>query len=430
LTSRVLGKLVTNYRKALCEYKFLKNRSYPDFVFNTQGKELQGEVPVFCFHSVTASDLEEKLLYLVTNGYQTFSADELHEYMLEKKNNAPKAVVLTFDDGWRNLWTTVYPLLKKYGLKGVSFIVPAWLRDDNDYYPNLEDYWHGKNSLKEIMEKGIAVNPYVSWSEVKKMHESGVIDFQSHSMTHGTIFTSDRILDFVNPHSVCHRIPFAYQYGQESFGLHDMLGMPLYTYASRLAGARRYLDDPRLRETCMNFVRENGGEDFFTKHTWRKRLATYVEHYKTDNKLQHGYETDTEREEAIAYELGESRVAIENRLGKSVFHICYPFFTGSELVMERSKKYGYISNFWGWQAPNDGPSNQDKQDLSYSGVDMNDFRIGGILDGRRSNKPGDDPYKIVRLPGDYVFSLPGKDKCSVLQIILKKCLRNLTRMNG
>ncbi len=48
-----------------------------------------------------------------------------------KKNNPRADVVLTFDDGESNLYGTVRPILKKYGVPGTAFIVSDWVGEGN-----------------------------------------------------------------------------------------------------------------------------------------------------------------------------------------------------------------------------------------------------------------------------------------------------------
>lgn len=385
------------------ELNVLRNRCYPDFVFDSSIKVLRDEIPVFLFHSVKADDFEEKLIYLVENNYQTIGADELYDYLIGRKRNPINKVVLTFDDGRGSLWTVAYPLLKKYGLVGVAFIVPSWVMDDNKYCPNLDDYWKGHTSLQELENRELNSNPVVTWAEVQEMHRSGNIDFQSHTLNHTLIFTSDNIVDFVNPafnldfYGV--NIPQFRVNGRDNFNRNPEMGMPIYTTAPLASPARRYFDDEALREACILHVKANGERGFFSKRNWRKELYELVKKYKWENNLNHRYETDLEKEERLLYEFKESKESIERYLRKPINHFCYPWFAGSDLSVELSKQAGYLTNLWGWNIP-----------------------------GRRTNRLGDDPYRIVRLPGDYIFRLPGKGRRSLSSITALKVLRNIKNL--
>ena len=39
----------------------------------------------------------------------------------------------------------------------------------------------------------------MNWAEIRELHNSGHVDFQSHTLHHHLVPTSERIFDFVNP---------------------------------------------------------------------------------------------------------------------------------------------------------------------------------------------------------------------------------------
>jgi peptidoglycan/xylan/chitin deacetylase (PgdA/CDA1 family) len=74
---------------------------------------------------VTPEVFEQQLAYLVKNNYKTISTEELYTYLKEGINPSQKSVMLTFDDGTKDHYKTAFPLLKKYGLTGVFYIVSS-----------------------------------------------------------------------------------------------------------------------------------------------------------------------------------------------------------------------------------------------------------------------------------------------------------------
>ena len=109
------------------------------------------------------------------------------------------------------------------------------------------------------------------------------------------------------------------------------------------------------------------------------------------------FESEEEQKENIFTDLLESKRVMEKVLvGKIVNHLCYPWWAGSSLSMEISKKAGYLTNFW------------------------------GIDEKRRStNRVGDDPYRVSRFLGDdYLFRLPGEGRKSLRKILEEKLLMN------
>ncbi len=77
--------------------------------------------------TVTPFWFEKQLQYLIANGYQTVTLDEVQSAIRGWTQLPPKPVVLTFDDGYRDFYTDAWPVLLKYHEKATTFIVPDFL---------------------------------------------------------------------------------------------------------------------------------------------------------------------------------------------------------------------------------------------------------------------------------------------------------------
>lgn len=155
------GRLTTEIGDALRrnrgDAKGLLLRRYPEWLFTGDDKDLAGTVAVFAFHDVESGWFEQQLAFLKANGYNALpTADALYDCIAGGQPIPQHAVLLTFDDAGASLYTTAFPLLKQYGMHGVSFVVPTFLDRPR----------------------------FCTWSQVQEMHRSGVIDFQSHTLCH------------------------------------------------------------------------------------------------------------------------------------------------------------------------------------------------------------------------------------------------------
>ena len=91
-----------------------------------------GGIPVLMYHSVaeeanndaviSVARFKEHMLYLKQNEYHPVSLDQLYDYLMGTSGLPAKPVVLTFDDGYRDTYEVVMPILKQYGFKSVLFI--------------------------------------------------------------------------------------------------------------------------------------------------------------------------------------------------------------------------------------------------------------------------------------------------------------------
>jgi len=77
--------------------------------------------------TVTKEDLEEQFEFLCQQGYTPLLLSDLVKHVRSGEPLPQKPVLITFDDGYRDNYTIMYPVLKKYGLKANIFLVPAFL---------------------------------------------------------------------------------------------------------------------------------------------------------------------------------------------------------------------------------------------------------------------------------------------------------------
>ena len=391
----IYKKLKKSYVKNSPELLALLKRSYPDFVFKSDLQSLKDEIPVFTLHSVNPGVFEEQLYFLSSNNYQTLIADEFYEYLTGSKPFPERTILLTFDDGWKNLYTVVYPLLKKYKMRAVCFLIPGLINSNEGgkITPN-------NNSEKPVPDS----DTFCSWEEIKEMHESKIIDFQSHSMYHDLVFTSSHIEDFFSPgyddYPMNLNIPLFKENGADNILRNAKLGAPIYSNNSRFFGKNRYFDDESLRDACANYVLSNGGTEIFKRSNWRKDLFNIAQNHREKYSNSGYFESNEQLRENLFFEFHESKTVIEKKLeGKKVNHFCYPWWIGSAFASQISRDAGYLTNFW------------------------------GIVPGRKTNKKGDDPFRIARLvTEDFIFRLPGKGRKSLLKVLQNKFYQNQQKL--
>ena len=95
----------------------------------TDGYQL---VPVLTYHDIgpqakgrlviAAKSFAEQMRYLKANHYRVITLDQFHEFLQLRRQLPRRAVVLTFDDGYRSFLTYAYPLLKELGFPATLFV--------------------------------------------------------------------------------------------------------------------------------------------------------------------------------------------------------------------------------------------------------------------------------------------------------------------
>lgn len=120
-------------------------------------------IPVLMYHkigddkdndAVIREDLfREQMKFLKDNGYNPLTMDQLYEYVVNGAAVPEKPVVLTFDDGYADTYTIVYPLMKEYGFPATVFINPG------------------------------DIGTRLTWDQVREMHKNG-ITISNHGFQH------------------------------------------------------------------------------------------------------------------------------------------------------------------------------------------------------------------------------------------------------
>ncbi len=143
------------------------------------------EVPVLTYHRVvrraedggtlpiyvTVQQMEEHLQALKEQGFQTLTCSELLQLPLSERvpnaRNGRKYALLTFDDGYEDNYTLLFPLLQRYGMNATIFLVAG----------------RETNAWDSSEQTGLPPLALMSAEQAREMQRYG-IEFGSHSMTH------------------------------------------------------------------------------------------------------------------------------------------------------------------------------------------------------------------------------------------------------
>lgn len=324
------------------------------------------------FLTVPARIFDDHLKRLSKAGYRSVSLKDLYEYVSGRQMLPEKSVVLTFDDGYVDNWTYAAPLLKKYGFTATVFVNPEFVDPRPLIRPTLEDVWNGP-----IAEEALEVRGFMSWEELKKANESGVLSVQSHLMTHTWYPVSPEVIDFRHPGDVCYWLDWNAASEYKPFYLQGdsktvaPLGAPIYKNAKSME-AIRYFPDPDEADVLASYVMANGGASFFTNKDWRDTLYKQLSLFRGRKGIKGRKETTEERRKRIVYELTESKRLIEERLGAKVDFMAWPGGGYDAEAMEMSLGI-------------------------YKSVTLS----SGDRSGAR-NRPGDDPGKVKRIGAPHI----------------------------
>ncbi len=119
-------------------------------------------------YAVSSQQFELHLDWLQQNGYHFITVDQLIKASEGRYQLPSKPVLLTVDDGYQSFYQYAYPILKARKIPVVLSVVGSWLEPK-------------ANSMVQFGDDQLARNKLLSWTELKTMQDSGLVEIGSHS---------------------------------------------------------------------------------------------------------------------------------------------------------------------------------------------------------------------------------------------------------
>lgn len=119
-------------------------------------------------YAVSTTNFAQHLDWLRAHGYQAVSVQAVIDARAGRGTLPDKAVLLTFDDGLRSVYTHVFPLLRAYGWPALVAPVTSWVE-----LPEGQAVPYGPRDF--------TTGDFLTWAQLREMHDSGLVEIGSHS---------------------------------------------------------------------------------------------------------------------------------------------------------------------------------------------------------------------------------------------------------
>ena len=141
------------------------------------------KIPILIYHSISndesslslsINEFEKHIIYLKDRNFKTINFDQINS---AKK----KQIIITFDDGYKDLISCVLPILKKNNFNATCFIVSSLL---------------GKKNLWDVGKKNFVQKDLMNLSDTREWIDNGMfIGSHSHNHLDLTSLNIDKITD-------------------------------------------------------------------------------------------------------------------------------------------------------------------------------------------------------------------------------------------
>lgn len=112
----------------------------------------------YSYQKIEEAKFEEQMKYLHDHGYHTLFFSDLKEEIPEK------AVIVSFDDGFRTVYQNAAPIMEKHGIKGNVYLPTSYINQDDHF---------------------------MTWIMIKELYDKKQFEMQAHTHHHVDIRTLD-----------------------------------------------------------------------------------------------------------------------------------------------------------------------------------------------------------------------------------------------
>ncbi len=315
--------------------------------------------PVIYYHSVAPSlfeswplkwltlelrFFEDQLAFLKNRNYDSIFLYEWLAYRVKNKPLRNKTVCLTFDDGLLDNYVYAFPLAKKYGFRFTIFVSPEFIDPREIVRPTLEDVWAGRCREDELQARG-----YASWPELRIMQESGVVDIQSHTMSHDKYIASSRIKAFyygghLGVYPILNANPALKPTYPADPGFEKRLptGAPLFEEASAVI-VRKHTVNPGFLEEAAAIARRHSLEHPDQRPAYESEVRRLHGQYDRRGELITDIESAEAYRRRLHYEVVTSKQLLEEKLEKEVWFLCWPHGDNNAEAHQLAREAGYLA---------------------------------------------------------------------------------------
>lgn len=289
-------------------------------------------------NSVLPSIFEQQCKSLAEEGWFGVGLEEAEEFLINGTPLPPNSFLMTFDDGYLDNYVYAWPIMKKYGHKGVIFAVTDRLTQahrecaqksplsENLARPTLNDIWDGRCTREDLPEIDNLLYPdalgftvrkdlFINWDEARIMDQSGVLRIAGHSLRHGSVFAGPEYTGFHQPGPMLRTFTDTEP--------HAVWGMPNFERMPELAN-QAFVPSPELLEAIALLVPQDkkAAMEFFSESGNMARLESLISGYK-------GHLGTMETEEDMARRMRGimkgTQLALEKELGHKSRSFCWPW---------------------------------------------------------------------------------------------------------
>jgi len=139
--------------------------------------------------TVSPENFESQIAWLAADGWTALTMQQYAGF-LAGTPVPRRSILITFDDGYLDNWVHAHPVLQKYGMHAVVFLVTGWMGQgevrphagqQGAAVPATPDH---RGCEEAIFRQGRADEVMMRWSEARAAIAAGTLEFHCHTHSH------------------------------------------------------------------------------------------------------------------------------------------------------------------------------------------------------------------------------------------------------
>ena len=189
----------------------------------------------------------------------------------------------------------------------------------------------------------------LNFEEMRLLERSGVLEIQSHTLSHEDVFLSDRLIDFYTPDKfnlyywlIWKLFPYTrYEWCGDVTRYNCLIpsGYPIFEYGRSLRG-REFIPSAEFVDQCVQLYKVKG-----------THCITNLQLYPDKG----GYEPEESYAQRVDEQIVQSKCVLERELSKRIVCICFPGDIYSNPLLSHAQLAGYkvyMRPHWGERMSN------------------------------------------------------------------------------
>lgn len=219
------GRIVHSGKKATVLFSSILNK-----IFRSRAN---GRFGILMFHrianvvpgipeptwNVTPKNFKKQLKRLLELGYEFWPLTKVIDSIRSNREIPDNVTVVTFDDGYGNLYTNAWPVLKELHIPATIFLATAYMDSEEPFKFDSWSTSHFKKASPDVWRP-------LKWSECIEMMNSELVQFGSHTHRHIDFRNNDKqfkedicvSLDVLQKKLGCNSYTFAFPFGSKRLG--------------------------------------------------------------------------------------------------------------------------------------------------------------------------------------------------------------------